>query len=391
MSPRFYVKSFFADTVQAAMETARRELGPDALLLDTKPAPPEARNLGQYEVVFGEYIDVVASQPAARSLPHNPSPAAALPSGRGEARDILSHLSQLVRQRRGNRPVVPVQPPPEAPVPAPLTRVMDELTAAGVEPELARAMAENVKARMERNTVLDISRPYPTTEWDDATLANETRQEIAARCPVLPEIGPVTAFVGPPGAGKTTTLVKLAIAQGLAQGKGVRLLSIDTHRIGAAAQLETYASILGVPFQAVESPAALAQAVDYAPANTLLFIDTPGYSANLFRDLGRDLAALLARRQDIDTHLVLTASMSSDALRRAADLYGAFGPSKLLFTRLDEATSYATILCEAARRQLPLSFFGTGQSIPEDLEPATIERIGESMVRQLPKVMQAIA
>jgi flagellar biosynthesis protein FlhF len=146
-----------------------------------------------------------------------------------------------------------------------------------------------------------------------------------------------------------------------------------------------------VPFQAVESPAALAQAVDYAPANTLLFIDTPGYSANLFRDLGRDLAALLARRQDIDTHLVLTASMSSDALRRAADLYGAFGPSKLLFTRLDEATSYATILCEAARRQLPLSFFGTGQSIPEDLEPATIERIGESMVRQLPKVMQAIA
>ena len=51
--PRNYVKSFFAPSFQAAMERAGREMGPDALLLDSREAPPEARHLGAYEVVFG--------------------------------------------------------------------------------------------------------------------------------------------------------------------------------------------------------------------------------------------------------------------------------------------------------------------------------------------------
>jgi flagellar biosynthesis protein FlhF len=177
----------------------------------------------------------------------------------------------------------------------------------------------------------------------------------------------------------------------LAAGKAVRLVSIDTHRIGGAAQLETYAAILEVPFQAVDTPEALAQAIDFAPDNTILLIDTPGYSASLLAELGSGLASLLARRQEIDTHLVLTASMRPEALRQAADLYGAFRPSKLLFTHLDEATSYASMFCEAARRELPLSFFATGQSVPEDLEPAEVRGIVDSLVWQLPNTLQATA
>ncbi len=50
--PSTFVKSFFAESVQAAMEHARVELGTDALLLDSREAPPEARHLGDYEVVF---------------------------------------------------------------------------------------------------------------------------------------------------------------------------------------------------------------------------------------------------------------------------------------------------------------------------------------------------
>src|ERR1017187_3057588 len=62
--PSTYVKSFFAESIQAAMEEAQAELGPDALLLDSREAPPEARHLGDYEVVFGAGPDVPASLPA---------------------------------------------------------------------------------------------------------------------------------------------------------------------------------------------------------------------------------------------------------------------------------------------------------------------------------------
>jgi len=46
------MKSFFAPTVQDAVELARVEMGPDALLVNSRKSPPEAQGLGQYEVVF---------------------------------------------------------------------------------------------------------------------------------------------------------------------------------------------------------------------------------------------------------------------------------------------------------------------------------------------------
>ena len=378
MSPRFFVKSFFAKSIQDAMAQARQVMGPDALLLDTKAAPPEARHLGEYEVVFGEYADTPSSQEIEESPSPEPEAIEAIRRGAEEIRDLLAR--DTTESRAGSAPQHNA------------SWVAGVLVKAGVESALARDMAESVKGRMQRRAVLDISRPRTLgADWDDASLLLETQAEIAARCPVQSELGPVTALVGPPGAGKTTTLVKLAVSRGLAAGKAIRLLSVDTHRVGGATQLETYASILDVPFEAVDTPEALAQVIDYAPDDTMLFIDTPGYSAKLFSELGTGLANLLARRQDIDTHLILTASMRPEALRQAADLYGAFRPSKLLFTHLDEATSYAAMFCEAARRDLPLSFFATGQSVPEDLELADVRRIADSMVWQLPQAIRATA
>ena len=62
------------------------------------------------------------------------------------------------------------------------------------------------------------------------------------------------ALVGPPGSGKTTTLVKLAVNYGLAPAAGLLLLSMDTYRVAAAEQLRSYAAILGVAFQVLETP-----------------------------------------------------------------------------------------------------------------------------------------
>jgi flagellar biosynthesis protein FlhF len=367
--PSTFVKSFFAESVQAAMEHARVELGTDALLLDSREAPPEARHLGDYEVVFA-----ACSEPPA---PPAPVPASEVEALRRQVEEIREMLGRMTPSAAAQR--------------SPSEVVTQTLIDSGVEPALAREIEDAARQRLARRSVPRIGSPSPAGGFDAQNLLVEAAEEISAAFAVAPEIGRVTALVGPPGCGKTTTLVKLAITQGLARGRAVRLISTDTQRIGGAEQLRTYAEILGVPFQAVESTAALEHAIESAPPSALVLIDTAGYSAAMLQDLGGDLAAFLSRRQDIDTHLVLTASMRLDDLYRTAGLYDAFRPAKLLFTRVDETSSLAAVFCVATRRNKPVSFLSAGQSVPEDLEPATREKIVESLVRQLPSAMEAAA
>ena len=147
-------------------------------------------------------------------------------------------------------------------------------------------------------------------------------------------------------------------------------------RVGAAEQLRSYAAILGVAFQVLETTNALAQAIEENRGKELIFIDTPGFSFGDLED-STSLAHFLSTRPDIDTHLVLSASMKSADLTRMVDAFEILRPQHLLFTKLDETASFGPIFSEAARTGKPLSFFTTGQRIPEDLEAATQARVVE--------------
>ena len=82
-------------------------------------------------------------------------------------------------------------------------------------------------------------------------------EEIESRFTVESQLGKkeaaprIVALVGPPGVGKTTTLVKLAIHYGLVCRRPVLLLSMDTYRVAAADQLRSFAAFLGLAFMAL--------------------------------------------------------------------------------------------------------------------------------------------
>ncbi len=362
-SPRLFVKSYFSSSMEAAMEQAHAELGPDALLLNSREAPPEARHQGAYEVVFG-------CRPASAGPPGASDPVEDIRKRMEEIRDMVSRIGAMRSMPSGSPG--------------------DALLAAGVEPVLAVEIDAAVEHRLRSQSVIQLGR-VKTANWDPAAVLQETVAELENRFEVDPDIGRITALVGPPGSGKTTTLVKLAIIQGLAKRRAVRLISLDTYRIASAMQLQTYAELLAVPFTLAETATALAQAIDSAPADALILIDTPGLSAASAEESGAELAAFLGSRQDIDTHLVLTASMRLPDLRRVTDRFEIFRPAKLLFTRLDETESSAAIFSEAARTRKPLSFFATGQLVPEDLEPATKTKVTGALARELPQPCEAVA
>ncbi len=355
-----HVKSFFAATVEDALAAGSRELGPEALLVQSRKAPPEARHLGAYEVVLA-----LASPPPALTVP-----------GDAGAQPMAREFSELRRQLDAMRRSIArsTVAAPRWLAPSSMTAgIFTALIEAEVDLHLAEQIAEAVAARLGVSAV------------DTPAALAAAAAEIEGRFSVDATLGKkgaserLVALVGPPGAGKTTTLAKLAVTYGLAARRPVALISADHYRIGAADQLRAYAAILGVAFELAETPRALAQALELHHGKELILIDTPGLAADEM-DQGADLADFLASRGDIDIHLILSASMKPADITHAVERFEIFRPAKLVFTRLDETGTLGPVLNEAARTQKPISFLTSGQQIPEHLEAATKSRIIGSLL-----------
>ncbi len=354
------MKSYYARDVKTALALAREELGPDAMLVDSRKAPPEARHLGDCEVIFAVGVAEAPDEPVSQNpYPHEPAPYAMLAAEVAELRRQMERMAATVTRSSLAASASTFSSPD-------LMAAFGALLESELDPELAHAILDRVRAE--------------GVPADRARMRLALAAELAGRFTTEPHLGTgaagprVVAFVGPCGAGKTTTLVKLAARYGLTLRRPTHILCADGYRIAASEQLRACAAILGVGFQVVESVRALAQALEELQHKDLILIDTPGHGPNDL-DASAELAAFLASRREIDTHLVLSASMRSADVSRVADRFEVFRPGKLLFTKLDETDAFGPVVSEAVRTGKPVSFLAEGQRIPEDIEPATKERI----------------
>jgi flagellar biosynthesis protein FlhF len=373
------IKSYYSRTVEDAIASARQEMGPDAMLVNSRKAPPEVRHLGEYEVVFANVGPTGGPAEASLKLPGEAGEAfSGVAAPQGER--LSTEVAELKRELEGMRRAITrtaYAPAQWVGVSQDVSDAYAALTAAEVSAELAREIAQAAGDRLNSNrlppgrTVHRTDGPAFQRALMEEVSSRFTADATLGRSPAQPRI---VALVGPPGSGKTTTLVKLAVNYGLAARRPVLLLSMDTYRVAAADQLRSYAAILGVGFQLLETISALAQAIEENRGKELIFIDTPGLAYGDLED-SETLSHFLATRGDIDTHLVIPASMKAADLSRMVDAFEILRPRHLLFTKLDETGSYGPIFSEASRSGKSLSFFTAGQRIPEDLEAVSTERV----------------
>lgn len=190
----------------------------------------------------------------------------------------------------------------------------------------------------------------------------------------------VVALIGATGVGKTTTLAKIAAKFVLEKGVSAAMITADTYRISAVDQLKTYSDIIGLPLEIVYSPDALKKAIDKHSNKQLILIDTAGRSQ--YNDYQmKELCEFLAVDKNIEKHLVMSATTKNRDAEAILEHFSVCKPDRVIFTKTDETSSIGLVPNLLHKKKIALSYLTDGQSVPDDIHPASIEKLAELLLR----------
>ena len=256
-----------------------------------------------------------------------------------------------------------------------------------IEREMHRFTDERLRGNPVRATALDLMDEYGF----DAGIARDVVLQIpldteahrgrglmlgllSRKLPISPvdplEAGGVIALVGPTGAGKTTTIAKLASRFAEAHApRDVALVTTDTARIGAREQLYGFGRQLGIAVHEANSGTDLDQLLERLKDYKLVLIDTAGVGPR-DRTLASQLQWLRAAPQ-VSTLLVLPANTSFGDMDEVVRRFSAANLQGVVLSKLDETGRFGTALSVAVDHRLPITWVTDGQDVPEDLHRAS--------------------
>lgn len=250
-------------------------------------------------------------------------------------------------------------------VPYDFSFLYEKLTQVGMTPEYAveliKDAQENIPAVKTKNKAL-------IEGWVARKILDKTKVTDLSN-------DRIHLFVGPPGAGKTSMLVKLASHLVVRSNKKVALLTTDTHKVGAADQLRIYAQILNVPFAVIRNKWDWANTLKQLADVDVILVDFPGLALKSQGEDGFYADLVPPHGVDAKTHLVLSAIYKNQDIIEMGKRYIQTRFGDVIFTQLDESSQHGTIYNFMKKFDVPLLAFGIGHKIPEDFEMASKERV----------------
>jgi len=240
-------------------------------------------------------------------------------------------------------------------------RVLRDLTRFGIEADVATKIVEDLPTTLSSEQ----SRYLPL-----GLISRRLRVNPAAA-----NLDGVLALVGATGAGKTTTLAKLAARHVQKHGRqSVALIGTDDYRVGAHDQLLHYGRALGVQTFTASNADELSRLLTHLGDRDLVLIDTPGMSVRDAR-LPSVIDTLKANSLQVRTTLVLPANLLPGSLEHSVRAFAPLSPSGCILTKLDEVASPGGALSIALRHGLALEYVTNGQRVPEDIDVADARRL----------------
>lgn len=195
-------------------------------------------------------------------------------------------------------------------------------------------------------------------------------KSIHVNCQNILSDGGIFAFMGPTGAGKTTTIAKIAARFVIKHGTdSVALISTDNYRISAQHQLASFARLIGVPMTSVSSNKSLDELLTQFKNKKLVLIDTAGMSAK-DTAIFQQLESIKDSTKPIKRFLMMPATNQTAVLQQSIELFKTFSPYSVIITKIDEAASMGEVLSLLVKYNLPVAFTTDGQRVPEDIRLA---------------------
>ena len=366
------IKRYSATSMRAALALVRAEQGPDAVILSSRRCDDGIEVVAAVD--YDEALFAAANRqrsPAQPAAPTSPTPSptpAPTPSptqesaAQGDSSYVAMHR-ELQDLRRLLETGLAGMTWHDKRLREPLkARVLEELSAMDIAPDVAMELASLTP----RRTSLENPSHIPLAL-------------LVKHLPVVSDLGSVSggilALVGPTGAGKTTTIAKLAARWCLQHGsQDLALVSTDGYRIGAREQLLTYARILGAPMHAANSGRDLARVLERLKSKKLILIDTAGMGPRDVR-LTEQLAALQLGAARARVLLALPAQGEGYALEEIVRAFARAAPMACILTKVDEAASLGAVISTTLRHKLRIAYVCDGQRVPQDLHAAHQRRI----------------
>lgn len=296
------LKSFYAKTMTEALHMIRETLGEDAIIVATR------------EENGGKSVRVTAAVEQETFESHNDGwdePATSTPQSRAQDGGWLQYDSEQ----------------DENAVAEELTDIMlkhavpEEITDQVVSCATVAGMGNTHEALVAALEHLYVFRPLPQKA-----------------------VGKNFVLVGPPGAGKTLGVAKMATRAVMA-GQKVAVITTDTLRAGGVEQLAAFTKILNVPLEKARDPRDLGRAMDAVRGADQIVIDTGGLNPFNPQEM-RDLARMMAVA-NMDPILVMPAGVDADESGEMARVYASLGVRTMISTRLDIARRIGGLLAAA--------------------------------------------
>lgn len=373
-------QNFRGADLQEALSAVKATLGPNAMIEGTRRV-----SNGRAGGLAREYVEVTAAPPQGLKWPFASKEAralelplrdrAALPQPSGEQRSVRTggkygsvlgmNPSEVERELHSLRAMLEElnqQRPPRE-------RALTQLHARGIEGTLARELANGAAkaAKKGKGALNDFlrARLAERVKVSGSLMQNPRRTLIAC--------------MGPTGAGKTTTLAKLAARARLDLGRSVGVISLDTFRVGAVEQWQRYAALMGIPFQVASDRSSFRRALAEISADIVL-VDTAGRSTPASSWMLPECLAGVGDEMTKHALLVLPAWLRASDVTRIADLYEVPAATEVVITKLDETVEVGGVMHAALPESIPIAYLCNGPRVPEDIREATVEAVVDAVL-----------